>query len=412
MQATLAPVDPEEMGPLMFRPAADATVGLDIAEVPTPALVADYLAEHIATAAHELWPTSVVQLGPVVPSVTSHVQQLTVDGDTLYAKSELLGMSLVSVVRGRGGDWPTARAAQRAYLARPGALLEREADQLRVLAAAGLRVPKVLGYRPGVLFTEYVRGATLTELVAASPGRTADLLHLVRQELAPVLRSPDVVALVDRAPIVERAVPGTFLRKFSGINGAVYLGRLPYGNLLRDVVLRLRRANVSATFTSSRPVVFGDLKPEHVLFPSDGGRPSFIDPGLMRNPPCADLAKLLSRLFLDLVACRPGEDAVRVVLEQAAVHADVAAAHLSAPEEDALLRQLVALWLMDTTNILTTYLSHPTGLPMPRIGAAVVSGAEAVCRMLDLCTSALVPLRSGRDLWRLCLAHVAQAATR
>ncbi|WP_202542520.1 hypothetical protein [Streptomyces sp. SID2563] len=41
-------------------------------------------------------------------------QQLTVDGDTVYAKSELLGMSLVSVVRGRGGDWPTARAAQRA----------------------------------------------------------------------------------------------------------------------------------------------------------------------------------------------------------------------------------------------------------------------------------------------------------
>ncbi|GAA2973711.1 hypothetical protein JCM13580A_11540 [Streptomyces drozdowiczii] len=53
-QATLAPVDPEEMGPLMFRPVADATAGLDIAEVPTPALVADYLAEHIVTAAHEL----------------------------------------------------------------------------------------------------------------------------------------------------------------------------------------------------------------------------------------------------------------------------------------------------------------------------------------------------------------------
>ncbi|NEC04121.1 hypothetical protein G3I26_02470 [Streptomyces sp. SID7909] len=58
------------MGPLMFRPAADANVGLDIAEVPTPALVAASLAEHIATAAHELWPTSVVTLGPVVPSVT------------------------------------------------------------------------------------------------------------------------------------------------------------------------------------------------------------------------------------------------------------------------------------------------------------------------------------------------------
>lgn len=395
----------------MYQPTTSALYP-DAVRAPTPELVADYAAEHIAAAAHELWPTSAVQLGPVIPSVTSHVQQLTVDGGALYAKTELLGMSLVSVVRGRGGDWPTAKAAQRAYLARPGTLLEREANQLRVLATAGLRVPRVLGYRPGVLFTEYVRGATLAELVAARPGRTAGLLYLVRQELAPVLRGRDVVALVDRAPIIERSVPGTFLRKFNDVSGAAYLGRSPDGNLLREIVLRLRRANASAAFSLTRPVVFGDLKPEHVLFPTDGGRPTFIDPGLMRNPPCADLAKLLSRLFLDLVARQPGVDTVRVVLDEVALYADAAAAHLSVSDKSALLRQLVTLWLMDTTNILTTYLSHPTGLPMTRNGAAVVARAGAVCWMLDLCTSALVPLRSGRDLWRLCLAHVAQAAIR
>ncbi|WP_406144780.1 phosphotransferase [Streptomyces sp. NBC_01012] len=391
---------------------ATSTLHPDVLRAPTPELVAHYATEHIAKAAGELWATSTVQLGPVVPSVTSHVQRLTVDGGVLYAKVELLGMSLVSVVRGSGGDWSAVKAAQSAYLARPGTLLEREAQQIHVLAGAGLRVPEVVGFRPGVLFTEHVHGATLAELVAASPGRTAELLHLVRQELAPVLRGHEVVALADRAPITERSIPGTFLRKFNGPGGEAYLSRSPHGETLRDIAFRVRRANAAAASSPARTVIFGDLKPEHVLFPFDGGRPTFIDPGLMRHPPCADLAKLLSRLLLDLVARRPGEDAVRMVLDQVVVHTDAAAAHLSAADESGLLRQLVVLWLMDTTNILTTYLSHPTSLLMPRNGAAVVAKAGAVCRMLDLCTTALGPHRSGRDLWRLCLAHVARAATR
>ncbi|WLQ37127.1 phosphotransferase [Streptomyces castrisilvae] len=373
--------------------------------------MADHATGSIAAAARELWPTSAVRLGAVVPSVTSHVQRLTVDGSMLYAKAELLGMSLVSVIRGSGGDWPMVKAAQRAYLAGPDTLLEREAKQIQVLAAVGLCVPEVVGYRPGVLFTAYVHGATLAELIAASPGRTADLLHLVHQELAPVRRGREVAALVDHAPIVERSIPGTFQRKFNGAGDAGYLRRSPHEEVLRDIVFRVRRANAAAS-SPLRRVIFGDLKPEHVLFPSDGGRPTFIDPGLMRDPPCGDLAKLLSRLFLDLVARRPGEESVRMVLEQVAVYTDAAATRLSALDEGAHLRQLVTLWLMDTTNILTTYLSHPTGLPMTRNAAAVVARAGAVCQMLDLCTSTLALLPSGRDLWRLCLAHVAQAATR
>ncbi|MYU47679.1 hypothetical protein GTV15_06855, partial [Streptomyces sp. SID7803] len=195
------------------------------------------------------------------------------------------------------------------YLASPGTLLEREADQLRVLAAAGLRVPKVLGYRPGgVLFTEYVRGVTLTELVAASPGRTADLLHLVRQELVPVLRSPDVVALVDRAPIVERSIPRDLPAEVQrhprhGVLGgavppsATCSGRSFFVCVGPMPLSRSHHRDRSSSEISNRSMCCS--RPM-------GGRPSFIDPGLMRNPPCADFAKLLSRLFLDLVACRPG----------------------------------------------------------------------------------------------------------
>lgn len=41
-----------------------------------------------------------------------------------------------------------------------------------------------------------------------------------------------------------------------------------------------------------------------------------------------------------------------------------ATAHHSTDEEDAWLRQLIVLWLMDTTNILTTYLTNPPDLPL------------------------------------------------
>ncbi|MCX4677632.1 hypothetical protein OG413_20385 [Streptomyces sp. NBC_01433] len=394
----------------MSLPATSA-LDLDVVRLPMPSLVADYAAERITTATRILWPTAIMKPGPVVPSVTSHVQQIHVDGRLLYAKVELLGMSLVSVIRGRGGDWPTVKAAQVAYLARPGTLLEREAIQLQALANAGLSVPAVAGHRPGVLFTEHARGVTLAELVAQNPACTADLLRLVRQELDPALGEPALTAEVDRAPITERSITGTFMRKFNGLSGPTYLNRTPHGEALRAVVFRLRTAYAGTTVLA-RPVIFGDLKPEHVLFPPDGGRPVFIDPGLMRGPLCADLAKLLSRLLLDLVARPPGEDDVRRVLEGIAAYTADVTTPLKAADASLWLRQLMVLWLMDTTNILSTYLTNPPDLPMSPQGAAVAARAEDVCRMLDLCTTALTPRRSSRDTWSLCLAHAAQAMTR
>ncbi|WP_053161113.1 hypothetical protein [Streptomyces caatingaensis] len=99
-----------------------------------------------------------MRLGQHTPSVTAYVRRLTVDGRPLYAKVSLLGMSLVSVLRGTAGDWAQVRAAQAAYQGSPGALLEREARGLAIVQEAGARACRVAGHQDGVLFTEPVAG--------------------------------------------------------------------------------------------------------------------------------------------------------------------------------------------------------------------------------------------------------------
>ncbi|MFJ8753182.1 hypothetical protein ACIREO_28180 [Streptomyces sp. NPDC102441] len=178
--------------------------------------------------------------------------------------------------------------------------------------------------------------------------------------------------------------------------------------MLSGVVSRLRISN-AATPSLARPCVFGDLKPEHVIFPPGENRPVFIDPGLMRGRLCADPAKLLSRLVLGLVARQPAGDDVRTVIEAVRTHTAETTGLLSAADESAWIRQLLVLWLMDTTNILTTYLANPEGLPLSPHGAAVAARAGAVCRMLDQSSAALTARHSARDTWQLCLSQAAQA---
>ncbi|WP_228980090.1 hypothetical protein [Streptomyces sp. DH12] len=390
-------------------PGSASTRDLDAVRPPSPDLVAAYAAQQIEDATDSLWPTASVRLGHIIPSVTSHVQQVTVEGRELYAKVSLLGVSLGTILRGSCGDWPTVKANQDAYVASPSALLAREAGHLSALDEAGLRVPAVAGYRHGVLFTEPVPGRTMGELVAADPDCTADVLHLAAGELDTALRHRRLAVVVDRSPIPERSISGTFLRKFNGISGPTYLAMTPHGGVLHGVVTRLRRAYRTPAPEPARRVVFGDLKPEHVLLPHDG-RPVFIDPGLMRAHPCADTAKLVSRLVLGLIACPPPPQHTRAVLDGITAHLTAATAHLSAGERAAWLHHMATLWLMDTTNIVTTYLSQPPGLPLSPYATAVVARAGAVCRMLDLASPALTARRSSRDAWSACLVEAAQAA--
>ncbi|MFE5302149.1 hypothetical protein [Streptomyces sp. NPDC056632] len=375
-----------------------------------PPAAADVLAmagEQVLTAARSVWPGAEVVPGPVTPSVTSYVQRLNVDGRDLYAKVSVCGVSLVSLLRGACGDLGTVRARQAAYLVSPGSLMEREAAQLRTLAGpAGLGTAALAGYGRGVLFTEPVPGPTLTDLIAAEPGRTRELLGLVVRDVAEGLAREGVAEAVDSAPIRERGIPGTFARKFNGLSGGIYLRQTGHGEVLDTVVTRLRRTRRIPPATAGT-VVFGDLKPEHATFPVVGGRPVYLDPGLMRGHAVADTAKLVSRMVLGMVAGRPA--AAGVVLSGLDSFVKASARRVPAQERAAWLRDLVLLIFMDTLNILTTYVTAPADLPLSSHAAGVRDHAREVADLLDRATAPLLALEDGATFWRLYLTCVRKA---
>ncbi|MEW1547329.1 hypothetical protein [Streptomyces tsukubensis] len=378
--------------------------------LPTPAEVLTHASGWIEHTAAGLWPGSVVCLGPSVPSVTAYVRRIEVDGRPLFAKVSVLGVSLVSVLRGTCGDWPQVRARQAAYSVTPGGLLEREMLQYGVLHAAGLKAPRIAGYSDGVLFTEPVTGPTLAELVVTRPEQTADLLAAVTGELD-ALSEPDARALATATATPERSIAATFARKFNGLSAASYLALSgPRAPVLERAVARLLRLRPNSAL-SARRVLFGDLKPEHVLFPDEaGGRPVFLDPGLSLGHPAADTAKLISRLVLNLIA-QP-TDGARVMTDGIDACIETLIRGLGTDDRTVWLWQFVALWLMDTVNILTTYLTAPTGLPLPDHARAVAERAEVVATLVDEASAALESRKDGRVVWSLALGHAVKAAAR
>ncbi|MFH9735870.1 phosphotransferase [Streptomyces sp. NPDC017260] len=389
--------------------------------LPKPADLFALSTDRIHRAAAGLWPGEPLTLGDRVPSVTGYVHRARVGGRDLFAKDSILGLSLVSVLRGVAGDREKVRAAQAAYATSPSSLLAREAAQLCALDTAGVRVGRCTGYAGGVLFTESVTGPTLADLIAKEPERTCALLTAAMAALDGLQRPP-VAAQVDAAPIPERSIDGTFRRKFNGVSGRLYIDRLGLDRLdersrqgivavVGVVVARLLKLRLSPP-TGPTVIVYGDLKPEHILWP-DGPTeaPVFIDPGLARGPAHHDAAKLLSRTFLALVSAPP-VDGPAVVVDGIAAFLNDHMRALRGAVRVLWLRRLLVTWLMDTVNILCTYLTAPAALPLPEHARAVIERAEAVCMLLDLVSAPLAAGTPPDVAWRLALRTVTRTATR
>ncbi|UQA95704.1 phosphotransferase [Streptomyces halobius] len=389
--------------------------------VPTSADLFALSTDRMRRAAHDLWPDGTLSFVDHVPSVTGYVHRVRIDGRDLYAKDSILGLSLVSVLRGLAGDWDAVCAAQLAYATSPASLLAREAAQLRALNAAGIRVGRCAGYAGGVLFTEPVTGPTLLDLIAKEPYRTRDLLGRAVAGLVP-LQHPLVIAQVDAAPIQERSIDGTFRRKFNGISGRHYISALGADRLgehtrrgavvvLGVVVDRLLRLSLTPA-PGPRDIVYGDLKPEHVLFP-DGAdeEPVFIDPALTRSPICADVGKLVSRTVLAVIAAPPVDGPAAVVDGIAAFTHDQSR-ELRGTARGLWWRRLMVTWLMDTVNILSTYLTAPAALPLPEHARAVLDQTEALCTLLDRISAALVAGTAADAAWQLGVQAIVEAADR
>ncbi|MFD9630033.1 hypothetical protein [Streptomyces violascens] len=367
-----------------------------------------YADRQIAQAAVKLWPRADVELGAHTPSVTGYVRAVEIDGSPMFAKYSILGLSLVSVVRGTCGSWQAVTAAQDAYTADAGSLLEREAEQLRLLRLAGLGVPDVAGYGAGVLFTRSVPGPTLGDLVVKEPQRTDALCARALRELGAGLRR--IGPKAEAVAMAERSIPATFTRKFNGVSGRTYLAQSGnHASVLTTVVSRLQRLRLAPT-VGARPVVYGDLKPEHVVWP-DGpdGAPVFIDPGIARGRPQADHTKLVSRLILGLFAAPPSPAALHIITAEIRALTQHATAALGKAERAAWLRELLVLWLMDTINIITTYLTCPVVLPMPSHAVTVVEKAPALLGLLDQVSADLVGSTHPCTVWETALERLSTA---
>ncbi|MGH3854466.1 MAG: hypothetical protein ACRDR6_13425, partial [Pseudonocardiaceae bacterium] len=256
-----------------------------------PGRVLDHAKAAVETVATRLWASESVQVGPQLPSVTNYVTLLRVGGRSFVGKYSLLGTSLVSVVRGLHGTWPEVESSQRAYLADPQGLLAREHAQLRELAttahhnALPLRVPQIITYDTGVLITVAVAAPSLsTELLRGSqhPGKlltqVADTAR--RLQCAFDTGNPALGTVMLSSP--HSSIAGTYARKFLSPRRAHdYLTALGDGwagpaerreiqnslNGLRGVL------SVLLGPTASPMVIYGDLKPEHILLESARCRP-------------------------------------------------------------------------------------------------------------------------------------------
>ncbi|MFI0234911.1 phosphotransferase [Streptomyces sp. NPDC017086] len=382
---------------------------------PTAAEVFAFADAEIGAAAAEQWPRADIDLGDQVPSVTGYVRRIQVADRPLHAKFSLLGVSLVSLLRGACGTWPQVRAAQREYVQRADALIPREAAQLRLLAETGRpRVCPVAGVRRGVLFTESVTGPSLAQLLLDRSQDSAALLTGVLGELRELHRPDAVRRLGPAGAIGERSIAGTFQRKFNGLSGPVYVQRLGADrcaagdrqdivDVLGRVIIRLHRLRMLPQ-PYRRVLVYGDLKPEHVLFPHGPGQPPvFIDPGLLLAGTAVDAAKLISRTVLMLAAARPGPETGKHLAHGIAGLAAERMKGLPAKARRAWLAEVLVLWLMDSVNILTTYLSAPAELPLPAQGTALVNRAVDVCRMVDRISADLATAGGTGAAWHSAL---------
>ncbi|MDQ2880639.1 MAG: hypothetical protein M3Y48_05095 [Actinomycetota bacterium] len=383
---------------MTHRPITTAFV-MDVA-IP-PARVLDHARAAVERVATRRWVGESVQVGPQIPSVTNYVALLRVRGQSFVAKYSLLGTSLVSVVRGMRGTWSEVETSQRVYVADPQGLLAQEHAQLRVLAAVvrrdalPLQVPKIIAFEDGVLITVAVAAPSLsTELLHGSqhPGKLLTHVAGTARRLQCAL---DVVNPAPGAVIVSRphsSIAGTYARKFLSPRrdqdcfsslGEGWAGATERRET-QDSLTGLRSVLSSLLRPTAAPVViYGDLKSEHV-FLEPAGWQTWVDPGLQRADPAAELAKLVSRTALLLVTAQPPADRTSAIL----VAVDQLVTEFLSRDTQIdihMLRRLLALWLADWSNYLATGLSLPPQVPLPLptmlLAAAAQSRAASLVRL-------------------------------
>lgn len=386
----------------MTAPAPHSSPAVD----PIFALLEEHARARIHALAQARWNGAQVHLGALLPSVTNIVVPLSVHiGRRVHgyvAKYPILGTSLVSLINGLRGSVEQVLAAQPTYVARLDAVARVEATHLRLLhqhttrRAAPIAVPEVVACDQGVLLTAAVGGVSLTEsLIAHDPAAPEAAATAMRHAVALASDQPVRQALgLSTAGQRANTITATLQRKFGGVRAERYLTRLGsgwYDEADRTVLVREFARLVAAVRMAAPPaarprhVVFGDLKPEHILM--EDHHQVWLDPCLHLGELAEDTAKFASRLTLhaSLSSATPHPrltSILRTVIKAAVDTYPVA-------ERPHARARVAVWWLGDVLNVLSTALSVPpdTVLPLPTLTRTAARHAPAllawVSRMLD-----------------------------
>lgn len=286
------------------------------------------------------------QVGDLEPltSITNFVHRVPLASGSVIVKANVTGRSKPSSLRWLSSLPP---ADQRVALARSAVRtstgFRREARGLRLLrdVIGSDHTPRVLAARSSSLITADV--GSHSKFPSGDPAALRVVHPLMSEIWSLPIQSLSVQQRADLEMVRSRGIVATFIGKFAApspttpiadlIGVAGLKGELPAAHHLEDVV---RRAMLPAD-----RVIYGDLKPEHILTNGDGVL-HLIDPALQFGSPAEDVARLISRWLMD------GATFSLEVLGQAAELADVA--RLSNRERSAL----GALIVMDACNIWST----------------------------------------------------------
>jgi hypothetical protein len=394
--------------------------------VVSPSIVLTHAADAVARVVMRLWPAETVRVGPQLPSVTNYVTTVQVGEARFVAKYSVLGVSLVSVVRGVRGPWSKVETAQRDYVRDPRALLARERTQLRLLngltrhEADLLQVPEVIAYEAGVLITAAVDGPSLATVLLQDQVQALELLTGVVHAAQGLHRDPILAGLLLAAepdhPRPHTSITGTFFRKFLGPGGRAYRDRLGEGWTEPPTQIAAALTTVGETLVPLlrkppyRTVIYGDLKPEHILL-GHTGKQTWLDPGLQHCDPCADIAKLISRTALMIITTRPSRARVTELTDALDALVTMQMSGHSRTDSEGMMRRLLALWVADWMNYLTTGLSVPpdSGLPLPSILLDATAQAEPLLQVTRAAATAMV--HDPAQAWEIMLNGIHQLVT-
>jgi hypothetical protein len=345
---------------------------------------------------------------------------------SFVAKYSLLGTSLVSVVRGLRGTWPEVEASQRDYLADPQAQLAHEHVQLQILAviarhgAVPLRVPKVIAYEAGVLITVAVRAPSLSAELLRGSQCPDELLSRVANTARHLQRTFGIGHPALRTTLLSSphsSITDTYARKFhNSCHTREYLSALGEGwagpderREVRESLTTLRTVLSPLLRPLAPPVViYGDLKPDHVFLEA-AGYSTWIDPGLHCADPAAELAKLVSRTLLLLVTTPPTRNRASAIITALDELLTTFLRHHT-PAETHTLRRLLALWLADWSNYLTTALSLPPEVLLPLPPTLLAAAARARALLLVATDVAAHLVTNSDHAWYLALRSCHQLA--